>query len=108
MQDAITNLGGGGLSKPYLANLANSLNYVMGCLTTIAGGPLINKLGIKWACMIAAVVMPLTGSAYYCSAKFGIDSYLLASQVIGGIGGGFLYVAETTAMLAYPPQDDRG
>ena len=27
MNDAITNLGGGGLSKPYLANLANSLNY---------------------------------------------------------------------------------
>lgn len=29
-------------------------------------------------------------------------------QVIGGIASGFLYVAETTAMLSYPPQDDRG
>ncbi|KAI5366416.1 Putative major facilitator superfamily, MFS transporter superfamily [Septoria linicola] len=108
MGDAITNLGGGGLSSPYLANLANSLNYVMGCVTTLIGGPLINKLGIKWSCMLAAIVFPLTGSAYYTSAKFGIQGYLLASQVIGGIGSGFLYVAETTAMLSYPPQDDRG
>ncbi|KXS95918.1 hypothetical protein AC578_5207 [Pseudocercospora eumusae] len=108
MQDAITNLGGGGLKTPWLANLANSLNYTMGCLTTLFGGPLINKFGIKWSCMIAACVFPLTGSAYYSNAKFGIASYLLTSQVIGGIGGGFLYVAETTAMLSYPKQDDRG
>lgn len=108
MSDAITNLGGGGLSTPYLANLATALNYTTGCVTTIFGGPLINKFGIKWSCMIAAVIFPLTGSAYYVNAKFGIDSYLLSSQVIGGIGSGFLYVAETTAMLSYPAQDDRG
>ncbi|CZT15299.1 uncharacterized protein RCC_01163 [Ramularia collo-cygni] len=108
MGDAITNLGGGGLASPYLANLANSLNYTTGCLTTLLGGPLINKLGIKWSCVIAACVFPLTGSAYYVSAKYDIGSYLLASQVIGGIGSGFLYVAETTAMLSYPPPDDRG
>lgn len=81
MSDAITNLGGGGLSTPYLANLATALNYAMGCATTLFGGPLINKFGIKWSCMIAAVVMPLTGSAYYVSARYGVDAYLLASQV---------------------------
>lgn len=27
MSDAISNLGGGGLSSPYLSNLANALNY---------------------------------------------------------------------------------
>ncbi|CAK3917287.1 major facilitator superfamily transporter [Lecanosticta acicola] len=106
MGDAISNLGGGGLSTPFLANLANALNYATGCLTTLFGGPLINQLGIKWSCVIAAVIMPLTGSAYYTNAKFGINSYLLASQV--GATSGFLYVAETTAMLSYPPQDDRG
>lgn len=108
MSDAITNLGGGGLKSPYIANLANSLNYAMGCLTTLFGGPLINKLGIKWACVIAACVFPLSGSSYYVSAKYGVQAYLLTSQIIWGIGSGFLYVAETTAMLSYPPPDDRG
>lgn len=81
MSDAISNLGGGGLSKPYLANLANSLNYVTGCLMTLVGGPLINKLGIRYSCMIAAVTMPLAGSSYYVSAKYSVDWYLLFSQV---------------------------
>jgi hypothetical protein len=82
MSDAITNLGGGGLSTPYLANLATSLNYTAGCLLTLFGGPLINKFGIKWSCMIAAVAMPLSGSAYYVSAKYHIDWYLLFAKVI--------------------------
>lgn len=80
MADAISNLGGGGLSSPYLANLANSLNYASGCMITLIGGPLINKFGIKWSCMIAAVAMPLSGSAYYVNAKYGVDWYLLFSN----------------------------
>ncbi|KAH6886962.1 major facilitator superfamily transporter [Thelonectria olida] len=108
MSDAISNLGGGGLSSPYLANLANSLNYAAGCMITLFGGPLINKFGIKWSCMIAGIAMPLSGSAYYVNARHGIQWYLLLSQLITGFTSGFLYVAETTAMLSYPPQNDRG
>ena len=125
MSDAISNLGGGGLSTPYLANLASSLNYAAGVLVSLFGGPLINKFGIKWSCIIAAVAMPLAGSGYYVKARYGIDWYLLFSRVctlispsfdsrliivkiIGGFASGFLYVGETTAMLSYPDQNDRG
>ncbi|KAK2030393.1 major facilitator superfamily transporter [Colletotrichum zoysiae] len=108
MSDAISNLGGGGLSTPYLANLATSLAYMSGCLLTIFGGPLINKFGIHWSCMIAAVAMPLAGSAYYVSARYHIDWYLLLARLVGGFANGFLYVAETAAMLSYPDADSRG
>jgi hypothetical protein len=47
--DAISNLGGGGLKNPDLANLAQSLNYAGTCIMTMFGGPVINKLGIKWS-----------------------------------------------------------
>lgn len=81
MSDAISNLGGGGLSTPYLGNLANSINYGSGCLMTLFGGPLIIKFGIRNSCMIAALVMPLGNSAYYVSAKYGVDWYLLLTSV---------------------------
>lgn len=81
MSDAISNLGGGGLSTPFLANLATSLNYAAGVLVTLFGGPLINKLGIKWSCIIAAFAMPLAGSGYYVNAKYKVDWYLLFSRV---------------------------
>ncbi|KAM0542731.1 hypothetical protein ACHAPJ_012664 [Fusarium lateritium] len=108
MNDAISNLGGGGLSTPYLGNLATSLNYVTGCLLTLCGGPLINKIGIKWSCVISGVAMPLLGSGWYVSAKYGVDWYLMLAKVITGFTLGFLYVAESTAMLSYPKANDRG
>lgn len=108
MADAISNLGGGGLSSPYLANLANSLDYAAGCAVTLVGGPLINKLSIKWSCMIAAVVFPLSASGYYVCARYAVDWYLLLVKILGGFTSGFLYVAETAAMLSYPHPDDRG
>lgn len=83
MSDAISNLGGGGLSTPYLSNLASALNYAAGVLVTLFGGPLINKFGIKWSCIIAAVAMPLAGSGYYVSARYSVDWYLLFSKVFG-------------------------
>ncbi|KAL5587004.1 hypothetical protein ACKRZS_003624 [Fusarium odoratissimum] len=108
MSDAISNLGGGGLSTPYLANLATSLNYTAGCLLTLFGGPLINKFGIKWSCIIAAVGMPLSGSAYYVCAKYRVNWYLIFAKILTGFTYGFLYVAESTAMLSYPLANDRG
>ncbi|CVL08037.1 uncharacterized protein FMAN_09647 [Fusarium mangiferae] len=108
MSDAISNLGGGGLSTPYLANLATSLNYTAGCLLTLFGGPLVNKFGIKWSCIIAAVGMPLSGSAYYVCAKYRVNWYLIFAKILTGFTYGFLYVAESTAMLSYPLANDRG
>lgn len=81
MNDAIGNLGGGGLSTPYLANLAQALNYTLSCCMTLFGGPIINKIGIKWACIIGAIGFPLSGSGYYTRARLGIDWYLLLSRV---------------------------
>jgi MFS family permease len=127
MTDAISNLGGGGLSTPYLANLASSLNYAAACLVTLFGGPLINKFGIKWACVIAAVAFPLSASGFYVNARYKVDWYLLfakvsvattsrscagvnvcSCQIISGLMSGFLYVGETTAMLSYPHLHERG
>lgn len=75
---------------------------------TLFGGPMINKLGIKKSCVIAAIAMPLAGLSYYSNAQYGITWFLLTAQFIGGFTSGFLYVAEATAMLSYPMQDERG
>lgn len=87
--DGFSNIGGGGLSTPYLANLAITLNYVCGFLVTLFGGPLINKLGIKWSSFISALTFPLVGSGYYVSSRYGVDSYLLVATSLNGLTAGF-------------------
>jgi len=71
MSDAIDQLGGGGLATPYTANAANAAQYALACGMTLFGGPLINKIGIKWSCVIAALWFPFQGSSYYINSKYG-------------------------------------
>jgi hypothetical protein len=108
MADAISNLGGGGLSNPDLANLAQSLNYAGTCLMTIFGGPIINKIGIKWACMFNAATFFMSGTGFYINIKYGVEWWLIVAKIITGVTNGFLYVGESTAMLTYPQAGDRG
>jgi hypothetical protein len=35
------------------------------------GGPIVNKIGVKWALIIGSMSFPIQGSAYYCNSKFG-------------------------------------
>lgn len=35
------------------------------------GGPLVNKIGVKWALVLGSLSFPIQGSAYYCNSKFG-------------------------------------
>ncbi|WWC69811.1 uncharacterized protein I206_103754 [Kwoniella pini CBS 10737] len=108
MSDAIDNLGGGGLATPYTANAANSANYATACAMTLFGGPLINKMGIKWSCIIAATFFPIQGASYYVNSKYGTQWFVIFVGAIGGFFGGLLYVAESTAMLSYPQPHQRG
>ncbi|OCF59944.1 hypothetical protein L486_02617 [Kwoniella mangroviensis CBS 10435] len=108
LADAISGLGGGGLKDPDLANLARALSSTMTCIVTLFGGPLINKIGIKTACVIASFAFFFTGSGYYVNLKYGVQVYLVIARVIVGGSNGFLYVAESTAMLSYPRFQDRG
>jgi hypothetical protein len=44
------------------------------------GGPLVNKLGTKWALVIGACSFPIRGSSYYCNSKFGNQWYLILGK----------------------------
>ncbi|KAK4689638.1 hypothetical protein P7C73_g465, partial [Tremellales sp. Uapishka_1] len=108
MSDAIDGLGGGGLATPYTANAANAASYALSCAMTLFGGPLINKIGIRWSCIVAALWFPITGASYYVNSKYGTQWFVIFCGAIGGIFSGFLYVAESTAMLSYPRPNERG
>lgn len=35
------------------------------------GGPLVNKLGVKWSLVIGAATFPIRGASYYVNSKYG-------------------------------------
>ncbi|CEL09595.1 Putative Membrane protein [Aspergillus calidoustus] len=108
MADAITGLGGGGLATPHVSNIANAILYAMLAIVCFMGGPIVNKIGVKWALVIGSMSFPIEGSAYYCNSKFGNQWYLILSGAISGIGTACWYVAEAGAIMTLAPSGARG
>ncbi|KAL2678914.1 hypothetical protein Neosp_009666 [[Neocosmospora] mangrovei] len=108
MADAIAGLGGGGLATPRVSNIATALTYAMLATTCFFGGPIVNKLGVKWALVIGSMSFPILGSSYYCNSKFGNQWYLILGGAIDGIGTGCWYVAEAGAIMTLAPSGARG
>jgi hypothetical protein len=76
-------LGGGGLATPQTSNIATAINYTMLATVCMFGGPLVNKLGTKWALVIGACSFPIRGSSYYCNSMFGNQWYLILGESPG-------------------------
>ncbi|PQE08376.1 UNC93 2 protein [Rutstroemia sp. NJR-2017a WRK4] len=72
------------------------------------GGPLVNKIGVKWALVVGAASFPIQGSAYYCNSKFGNQWYLILSGALSGIGTGCWYIAEAGSIMSLSPSGARG
>ncbi|KAI1802486.1 MFS general substrate transporter [Daldinia bambusicola] len=108
MADAIAGLGGGGLATPQTSNIATAINYAMLATVCLFGGPIVNKLGTKWALVIGAMSFPIRGSSYYCNSKFGTQWYLIFGGVFTGIGSGCWYVAESGSIMSLAPSGSRG
>ncbi|KAJ5945147.1 hypothetical protein N7516_005315 [Penicillium verrucosum] len=108
MADAITGLGGGGLASPQVSNISKAIMYSMLAIVCFFGGPLVNKIGIKWALVIGSMSFPIEGSAYYCNSKFGNQWYLILSGAISGVGTACWYVAEAGAVMTLAPSGARG
>ncbi|RYP61861.1 hypothetical protein DL771_009980 [Monosporascus sp. 5C6A] len=108
MADAIAGLGGGGLATPQTSNVATAINYAMLALVCFFGGPIVNKLGTKWALVLGAMTFPIRGSSYYCNSKFGTQWYLIFGGFFTGIGTGCWYVAESGAIMSLAPSGARG
>ncbi|KAJ4305249.1 hypothetical protein N0V90_000780 [Kalmusia sp. IMI 367209] len=108
MADAIAGLGGGGLATPQTSNIAVSINYGLLAIVCLLGGPIVNKLGTKWALVIGAMSFPIRGSSYYCNSKFGTQWYLIFGAFFTGIGTGCWYVAESGSIMSLAPSGARG
>ncbi|KAF2090450.1 MFS general substrate transporter [Saccharata proteae CBS 121410] len=108
MADAIAGLGGGGLATAQTSNVATAISYTMLAIVCLFGGPLVNKIGTKWALVLGAISFPIRGSSYYCNSKFGNQWYLILGGFVDGTGTGCWYVAESGAIMSLPAAGARG
>ncbi|ODN84453.1 hypothetical protein L202_00402 [Cryptococcus amylolentus CBS 6039] len=108
MADAIAGLGGGGLATPTTNNIANAVSYAVLALVCFLGGPIVNKLGTKWALVIGAISFPFRGASYYTNSKYGNQWFIIVGSLLEGLGTGCWYVAESATVMSIAPSGARG
>lgn len=60
------------LTKMLLGDISRTaISYTMLALVCCFGGPLVNKLGVKWSLVIGAATFPIRGASYYVNSKYG-------------------------------------
>ncbi|WVR06712.1 hypothetical protein IAU60_003744 [Kwoniella sp. DSM 27419] len=108
MSDAIAGLGGGGLATPTTNNIAAAVTYFGLAAVCLLGGPLVNRIGTKWALVLGALSFPLRGASYYTNSKFGDQVFFIIGSLLEGLGTGAWYVAESGTILSIAPTGARG
>ncbi|OCF62016.1 membrane protein [Kwoniella mangroviensis CBS 10435] len=91
-----------------VGTVRNAVSYAALAGVCFLGGPLVNKLGTKWALLIGALTFPLRGASFYTNSKFGNHWFLIVGSFLEGFGTGAWYVAESGTIMSIAPSGARG
>ncbi|CAD0092195.1 unnamed protein product [Aureobasidium vineae] len=106
--NAMNSLGAGGAQKPFLVNAANALVFGLMGFFCLFGGPIANRIGLKWTLILGAVGYPVYSAGLYTNNRYGNVWFVLVGAVACGISAGLFWASEGAVALGYPPPAKRG
>ncbi|KAH0123540.1 MFS general substrate transporter, partial [Aureobasidium melanogenum] len=106
--NAMNSLGAGGAQKPFLVNAANALVFGLMGFFCLFGGPIANRIGLKWTLVLGAVGYPVYSAGLYTNNRYGNVWFVLVGAVACGISAGLFWASEGAVALGYPPPAKRG
>lgn len=68
------------------------------------GGPLVNKLGVKWSLVIGAATFPIRGASYYANSKYGNQWVSMESCALRKLGIWSLMIVILVSHFGQLPQ----
>ncbi|KAK5119378.1 hypothetical protein LTR85_007734 [Meristemomyces frigidus] len=106
--NAMNSLGAGGEESPQVVNAANALVFgIMGFLCLL-GGPIANRVGLKYTLIGGAVGYPVYSAGLYLNSKNGTEWLVLFGAVTCGLSAGLFWASEGAIALGYPEPEKRG
>ncbi|KAJ5958820.1 Major facilitator superfamily domain general substrate transporter [Penicillium vulpinum] len=106
--NAMNALGAGGAQEPFLINAANALVFGLMGFLCLFGGPIANRLGLRWTLMLGTVGYPLYSAALYTNNVYGNVWFVLVGSAINGLSAGLFWACEGAVALGYPEPTKRG
>ncbi|KAF7881990.1 uncharacterized protein EAF01_011770 [Botrytis porri] len=108
MWNAMSSLGAGGAESPFLVNAANALVFGLMGIFCVLGGPIANRIGLKYTLTLGAVGYPVYSAGLYANNRYGNVWLVLVGAVTCGISAGLFWASEGAVALGYPEPAKRG
>ncbi|TGO62282.1 hypothetical protein BOTNAR_0116g00190 [Botryotinia narcissicola] len=108
MWNAMSSLGAGGAESPFLVNAANALVFGLMGIFCVLGGPIANRIGLKYTLTLGAVGYPVYSAGLYANNRYGTVWLILVGAVTCGISAGLFWASEGAVALGYPEPAKRG
>ncbi|KAA8564084.1 hypothetical protein EYC84_012071 [Monilinia fructicola] len=108
MWNAMSSLGAGGAESPFLVNAANALVFCLMGIFCLLGGPIANRIGLKYTLTLGAVGYPVYSAGLYANNRYGTVWLVLFGAVTCGISAGLFWASEGAVALGYPEPTKRG
>ncbi|PWY89233.1 DUF895 domain membrane protein [Aspergillus heteromorphus CBS 117.55] len=105
--NAMNSLGAGGEEKPFLVNAANALVFALMGFFCLFGGPIANRIGLKWTLLLGAAGYPVYAAGLYTNSKYGNVWLVLVGAVVCGISAGLFWASEGAIAIGYPEPSKR-
>ena len=105
--NAMNSLGAGGEEKPFLVNAANALVFALMGFFCLFGGPIANRIGLKWTLLLGAVGYPIYSAGLYTNNRFGTIWLVLVGSAACGISAGLFWASEGAIAIGYPEPSKR-
>ncbi|KAK4493933.1 hypothetical protein PRZ48_015119 [Zasmidium cellare] len=106
--NAMNSLGAGGEESPELVNAANALVFGLMGFLCLFGGPIANRIGLKYTLVLGAVGYPVYSAGLYLNSKNGTEWLVLFGAVTCGLSAGLFWASEGAIALGYPEPEKRG
>ncbi|KAL3419878.1 DUF895 domain membrane protein [Phlyctema vagabunda] len=106
--NAMNSFGAGGAQSPFLINAANALVFGLMGFLCLFGGPIANRIGLRYTLLLGAAGYPLYSAGLYTNNRYGNVWFVLVGAVACGISAGLFWASEGAVALGYPEPTKRG
>jgi len=108
MYNALSGMGGAGLSSATLSNKANIALY--SCFATFGffSGTIVNTVGVRWSLAFGGTGYSIYIGSFLCYKHTGNEGFIIFAGAWLGLTAATLWAATSTCNISYPTEAKKG
>ncbi|KAJ5951589.1 Major facilitator superfamily domain general substrate transporter [Penicillium vulpinum] len=108
MFNALSGMGGGGLTDATLVDKMNTALYVTSAFTSFFSGTIVNRLGVRLTLACGGIGYCIYVASLLTSLHKHVPGFNIFAGFLLGVCSGLLWTAQGTIMVSYPLEHQKG